>query len=231
VHRGRRRRGCWRSNVSPVITFYADAKRKVPDGVPVSHPRPRHQVHCHLRRCIHRHRRLDHQDAGAGTAGERDRRALRRNDPPGTPRPPLDHQPTTRRSRPACVRAPPQPSPTAPHPRPGRSLTTPPLPRTNRDPRDPTTRPPRRARPRVSAGRMTWDDFLAPTRRVQRRSRGVRHPARENGQVSIDSEAARRRDGPPVAGENGFDVRPRRRAGGSSRTARRGRPAQRAGSP
>ena len=50
------------------------------------------------------------------------------------------------------------------------------------------------------------------------------------GQVSTVSEAAHRRDGPPVAGESEFDVRPRRRRG-SSRTVGRGRRAPRAGSP
>ena len=55
-------------------------------------------------------------------------------------------------------------SPAAPHPGAGRSRTTTPPSRNNRDPQDPTTRPPRRTRPRVSAGHMTCDDFRAPTR-------------------------------------------------------------------
>ena len=46
------------------------------------------------------------------------------------------------------------------------STTTPPS-RNNRDPQDRTTRPPRRARPRVSAGRMTFAAFRARhTRRL-----------------------------------------------------------------
>ena len=55
-----------------------------------------------------------------------------------------------------------QRSPAAPHPGAGRSLTTTPPPRNNRDPQDRTTRPPRRPRPRVSAGRMTCAAFWHP---------------------------------------------------------------------
>ena len=62
-------------------------------------------------------------------------------DPPRTPRPSSDHQPTTRRSRAARVRAPLQRSPSAPQPGAGCSPTTTPPPRANRDPQDPTTRP------------------------------------------------------------------------------------------
>ena len=40
------------------------------------------------------------------TAGQRDRRTLRRLDPPGSPRPHPDHQPAARRSRASAVRAP-----------------------------------------------------------------------------------------------------------------------------
>ena len=54
------------------------------------------------------------RDAAAG---------LGRDDPPRTPRPSPDRQPTTRRSRAACVRTPLQPSPASPHSRPGRSPT------------------------------------------------------------------------------------------------------------
>ena len=78
------------------------------------------------------------------------RRALRRDDPSRAPRPPPDHQSTTRRCRAARVRTPLQRSPAAPHPEAGRSLTNTPPSRNNRDPQDRTTRPPRRARPRVS---------------------------------------------------------------------------------
>ena len=60
---------------------------------PIPHPRPRHQVHHRIRCRLHRDRRQDHQDTGAGTTGQRDRRALRRLNPPRTPRPHPDHQP------------------------------------------------------------------------------------------------------------------------------------------
>ena len=103
-------------------------------------------------------------DTGESTAGERDRRALCRDDPPRTPRPTPDHQPTTRRSGAARVRMPLQRSPATPHLAAGCSLKTTPPSRTNQDAQDPTTRPPRRAPPRVSAGRMMCDDFLAPGR-------------------------------------------------------------------
>jgi hypothetical protein len=53
--------------------------------------------HRRLRRGLHRHRHQDHQDAGAGTTYECDRRALRRDDPPRAARP--IPQPTTRRGR------------------------------------------------------------------------------------------------------------------------------------
>ena len=51
--------------------------------------------------------------------------------------------------------APLQRSPSAPQPGAGCSLTATPPPRADRDPQDPTTRPPRRPPPRISAGRMT----------------------------------------------------------------------------
>ena len=70
-----------------------------PAALPVPHPRPRRQVHRHLRRRLRRDRHQDHQDAGAGTAGQRDRRTLRRHDPARTPRPHPDHQPAPCRSR------------------------------------------------------------------------------------------------------------------------------------
>ena len=95
-----------RSLAHPAGPQPAHGPRRRPPALPVPHPRPRQQVHRRLRRRLHRHRRQDHQDAGAGTAGERDRRTLRRHRPPRTPRPPPDHQPTTRRSRAARVRAP-----------------------------------------------------------------------------------------------------------------------------
>ena len=66
-----------------------------------------------------------------------------------------DHQPTTRRSRAARVRAPLQRSPAAPQPGAGCSRTATPPPRADRDPQDPTTRPRRRPPPRISARRMT----------------------------------------------------------------------------
>ena len=47
--------------------------------LPVPHPRPRRQVHRRVRRRLHRHRRPHHQDTGAGAAGQRDRRTLRRH--------------------------------------------------------------------------------------------------------------------------------------------------------
>ena len=49
------------------------------DAVPVPDPGPRRQVHRRLRRGLHRHRHPHHQDAGPGTAGQRDRRTLRRH--------------------------------------------------------------------------------------------------------------------------------------------------------
>ena len=120
-------------------------------------------------------------DTGARTAGQRDRRALRRHDPPRTPRPPPDHQPTTRRSRAARVRAPLQRSPAAPRSRPGRSPTAPPPPHPNRDPQGPTTRPARRTDPRVSARRIGCAEFLAPTARqvhqAPRSPAGIGQPA------------------------------------------------------
>ena len=73
----------------------------------------------------------NHQDAAASTAGQRDRRTLRRHRPSRTPRPSYDHQPTARRSRPTRIRAPLQRSPPAPQPGTGCSLTTTPPPRTD----------------------------------------------------------------------------------------------------
>ena len=51
-----------------------------------------------------------------------------------------------------------------PHPEAGCSLTTAPPPRTDRDSQDRTTRPARRRPPRISAGRVTCSELLAPTR-------------------------------------------------------------------
>ena len=65
-----------------------------------------------------------------------------------------------------------------PHRTLGQAAPLRPLPRrAQRDPQDPTARPPRRAAPRVSAGRMTCARFLAPTGSTagsRRRSRRIR---------------------------------------------------------
>ena len=83
----------------------AHGPRRRRPPLPVPHPRPRRQVHRRVRRRLHRHRRPHHQDTGAGTAGQRDRRTLRRHHPPRTPRPHPDHQPAARRSRARRVRS------------------------------------------------------------------------------------------------------------------------------
>jgi putative transposase len=53
-----------------------------------------YQVHRRLRRGVHRDRRADHQDAGAGAPGERDRGTLDRQRPPRVPGPDADHRRT-----------------------------------------------------------------------------------------------------------------------------------------
>src|SRR6185503_8571108 len=68
------------------------------------------------------------------------------------------------RVRTARVRRPLQRSQATPHPEASRSLTTAPPPRTDRDSQDRTTRPARRRPPRISAGRVTCSELLAPTR-------------------------------------------------------------------
>ena len=105
----------------------------------------------------------DHQDTGPGTAGQRDRRTLRRLHPPRTPRPHPDHQPAACRCRASAVPAALQRPPATPHPRPSRSPPTPPRRSRDGDSPRPTTRPPRRSDPRISAGRMRCAGFLAPT--------------------------------------------------------------------
>ena len=102
--------------------------------------RSRRQVHRRVRRGVHRHRRPHHQDARPGAAGQRDRRTLRRQRPPRTPRPHPDHQPAACRGRADRVRrALQQPSatPHAPH----RELpgSTPQPTTTRRTPSDGTT--------------------------------------------------------------------------------------------
>ena len=131
--------------------------------------RPRRQVHRRVRRRIHSDRRPDHPYAGPGAAGQRHCRTLRQLDPPRTPRPPIDHQSAARSCCTSAVRAPLQRAPATPHPRPSRSATTPSS--THHNPRQsrPTTRPPRRADPRVPAGRMMSAQFLAPTRGTRAR--------------------------------------------------------------
>ena len=87
-----------------------------------------------------------------------------------------DHQPATRRSRAARVRTPLQRPPATPHARPGRSphdhSPVAQQPRST----SPTTRPARRAAPRVSAGRMTCDGVSGTHRRL--RVRGPRAAGR-----------------------------------------------------
>lgn len=73
---------------------------------PVSHPRPRHQVHHRRRRRLHHHRHPNHPHTGASTARQRHRRTLRPQHPQGTTRPHSDHQPAPRSGRAARVRTP-----------------------------------------------------------------------------------------------------------------------------
>ena len=77
-----------------------------------------------LRRRLHRRRHPHHQDTGPGTAGQRDRRTLRRQHSPRTPRPHPDHQPAACRYRARRVPAPLQQPPSTPDTRRGRSSTT-----------------------------------------------------------------------------------------------------------
>jgi putative transposase len=98
------------------------------------------KVHRRLRRGLLRHRRPHHQDTGAGAAGQRDGRTLRRHHPPRAPRPHPAHQPAARHNRAATVRTPLQQPPATPHPRPSRSPTTPPPPHDDRDPQHSTPR-------------------------------------------------------------------------------------------
>ena len=93
-----------RSLAHPTGPQPAHGPRRRAPTLPVPHPRPRQQVHRRLRRGPRRHRHQNRQDAGAGAAGERDRRTLRRHRPPRAARPPPDHQPSTRGSRASRVR-------------------------------------------------------------------------------------------------------------------------------
>jgi hypothetical protein len=102
------------------------------------------------------------RNPGAGTAGQRNRGALRRQRPSRTPRPPPDHQPAPCRSGAAPVRTALQQPPAAPHPRSGRSSTSTPSPDNHRDPSRTTTRPSRRTAPRVSAGSLRVQSFRHP---------------------------------------------------------------------
>ena len=148
---------------SPAGTQPAHGPRRRRPVLQVPHPRPRLQIHRQLRRRVRSHRPRNHKDAGARTAGERDRRTLRRHRPPRTPRPSYDHQPTARRSRPPRVPTPLQQSPSTPQPGTGCSLTTPPPPRADRDRQDPTTRPPWWPPPRISAlSHDMWQGFGHP---------------------------------------------------------------------
>jgi len=130
-----------------------------------------------------RDRHQDHQDTGTSTAGERDRRTLRRNDPPRTARPNPDHQSMTRRIRAACVRAPLQQQPIAPRSRPGRSPTAPPPRHPNCGRQHPTTRLARRTDPRVPARRIGCAEFLASTAsdQILQRDRPFGHSVAEVG--------------------------------------------------
>ena len=141
-----------------------------------------------------------------------------------------DPQPTTRRSRAARVRTPLQRSPATPRPGAGRSLTTAPPPRGDRDPQDRTTRPARRPPPRISAGRVTCAELLAPTRGTQRERRG----ATAADPRARDPGGARRRRPAggvahdPDAGEGArrqahVGLLPRRQQGRDPRCARRHR--------
>ena len=100
----RRHRPPHRSLANPAGPQPLHGPRRRRSALPVSHPRPRHHVHRRLRRRLHRRRRPHHQDTGAGTAGQRDRRTLRRLYPPRAPRPDPDHQRAARRCRAATVR-------------------------------------------------------------------------------------------------------------------------------
>ena len=156
-------------------------------------------------------RRPHHQDTGTGTAGQRDRRTLRRQPPPRTARPHPDHQRAACRSRASSIRAPLQRSPAASRARPGRSPTTPPPPHNNRDPQRPTTRPARWADSRVSAGRMRCAGFG----HLEARPRASRYSLR--GPSGALAEPARQHCGRP---------RMRRRQQPAHRTAHRMRPAR-----
>ena len=75
----RRHRPPHRRLADPAGPQPAHGPRRRRPPLPVPHPGPRRQVHRRLRRRLHRHRHPHHQDPGAGTAGQRDRRTLRRH--------------------------------------------------------------------------------------------------------------------------------------------------------
>ena len=79
---------------------FADAGHALPD------PRPRQQVQRPLRRGVPQRRHPDREDAGAGAAGKRHRRAVRQNRPRRMPRLAADPQPPPPRTRPARLRRP-----------------------------------------------------------------------------------------------------------------------------
>ena len=124
------------------------------EPVPVPDPRPGQQVHRRLRRRVRRRRHPHHPHPSPGTASERHRRTLDRHPAPRMPRPPPDHRTAPPRGSAAGVRRALQHPPPAPITRsaPARRPHSPAL---RRDRPAAATRPARRSRARVRAGRMT----------------------------------------------------------------------------
>ena len=81
--------------VTQVARNFASDLEDAGRAFPVPHPRPRHQVHRKLRHRARLHRHRDHTNPGRLTEGERFRRAVRADRPPGLSRPPPRRLTTT----------------------------------------------------------------------------------------------------------------------------------------
>src|SRR5512132_859896 len=134
-------------------------------GHPLADPRPRQQVHRHLRRGAPQRRHPGRQDARAVAAGKRHRRALRQDRPRRIPGLAADRQPPPPRPRAARLRRSLQRQQAAPR---AQAPATP-TPRATADAnhrRDRAPRPPRRPHPQVLPNRrLSATRLLAPFRR------------------------------------------------------------------
>src|SRR5439155_3312465 len=108
---------------------------------PLSDPRPRQQVQRRFRRGLPERGHPDSEDAGASTAGERDRRALRSHRPLGVSGLAVDPQSPPPRARAPRLRQPLQPAEAASRAPPPTTGAQEGIRRRNRNRQNPTPQP------------------------------------------------------------------------------------------